>query len=83
MERPAVLNLGAGLDEALCVECETTSKPFNVGVCAGHHEHMPPIQSLSGQPLRRPETSLCVLVRGFPFLDLTVIHISASIEPCQ
>ena len=40
MERPAVLNLGAGLDEALCVECETTSKPFRVRVRASHHEHM-------------------------------------------
>ena len=30
MERPAVLNLGAGLDEALCVERETTLKPFRL-----------------------------------------------------
>jgi hypothetical protein len=47
MKRPAVLNLGAGLDEALCVECEITSKPFRVGVCAGHHEHMLDVPSFA------------------------------------
>ena len=29
-ERPDVLHLGAGLDEALCVERETTLKPFRL-----------------------------------------------------
>jgi len=40
MQTPAVLNLGTGLNEALCVERETTSKPFRVGIGAGHHEYM-------------------------------------------
>ena len=40
VQRPAVLNLGTGLNESLCVERETTSKPFRVGIGAGHHEYM-------------------------------------------
>ena len=40
VQRPAVLNLRTGLNEAICVERETTSKPFRVGIGAGHHEYM-------------------------------------------
>src|SRR5580700_3213723 len=40
VERPAVSNLCTGLNESLCVERETTSKPFRVGIGAGHHEYM-------------------------------------------
>jgi len=40
VQTPAVLNLATGLDETLRVERETSSKPFGVGICAGHHEHV-------------------------------------------
>jgi hypothetical protein len=40
VQRPTVLNLCTGLDEALCVECETFSKLFRVRVGAGQHKNM-------------------------------------------
>ena len=40
VQRPAVLNFRTGLDETLCIERNTTAKPFRVGVGAGHHKHM-------------------------------------------
>jgi hypothetical protein len=73
-QRPAVLNLSTGLDEALCVECDTSSKPFRVRVGAGHHKNMLDVPGFARSSLGIMQANTVEMRLAFESLDRGPSH---------